>query len=108
MFHAISEIGFLVALACTVLSGCLVQAPNCCFGNPFLGAVRGGTGGMSEVQGGSACGPSTLWWCEVAVPVVRDVGAYVVRLWSHVVAPVFRELLCLGGCVPRCLLSHCV
>ncbi|MQM09284.1 hypothetical protein Taro_042149 [Colocasia esculenta] len=28
-------------------------------------------------------------------------GAYVVRLWSHVVAPVFRELLCLGGCVPR-------
>ncbi|MQL76600.1 hypothetical protein Taro_008991 [Colocasia esculenta] len=29
-------------------------------------------------------------------------GACVVRLWSHVVAPVFRELLCLGGCVPRC------
>ncbi|MQL88342.1 hypothetical protein Taro_020903 [Colocasia esculenta] len=23
------------------------------------------------------------------------------RLWSHVVAPVFRELLCLGGCAPR-------
>ncbi|MQM14126.1 hypothetical protein Taro_047056 [Colocasia esculenta] len=32
---------------------------------------------------------------------VRDVGACVVRLWSHVVAPVFHELLCLGGCVPR-------
>ncbi|MQL89751.1 hypothetical protein Taro_022341 [Colocasia esculenta] len=32
---------------------------------------------------------------------VRDVGACVVRLWSHVVAPVFREPLCLGGCVPR-------
>ncbi|MQM08806.1 hypothetical protein Taro_041666 [Colocasia esculenta] len=30
---------------------------------------------------------------------VRDVGACVVRLWSQVVAPVFRELLCLGGCV---------
>ncbi|MQL92448.1 hypothetical protein Taro_025066 [Colocasia esculenta] len=28
-------------------------------------------------------------------------GACVVRLWYHVVAPVFRELLCLGGCVPR-------
>ncbi|MQL97214.1 hypothetical protein Taro_029897 [Colocasia esculenta] len=28
-------------------------------------------------------------------------GACVVRLWSHVVAPVFRELLCLGGCVLR-------
>ncbi|MQL92628.1 hypothetical protein Taro_025256, partial [Colocasia esculenta] len=33
---------------------------------------------------------------------VRDVGACVMRLWSHVVAPVFRELLCLGGCVPSC------
>ncbi|MQL93616.1 hypothetical protein Taro_026260 [Colocasia esculenta] len=33
---------------------------------------------------------------------VRDVGACVVRLWSHMVAPVFRELRCLGGCVPRC------
>ncbi|MQL89744.1 hypothetical protein Taro_022324 [Colocasia esculenta] len=33
---------------------------------------------------------------------IRDVGACVVRLWSHVVAPVFRELLCLGGCVPKC------
>ncbi|MQL67740.1 hypothetical protein Taro_000015 [Colocasia esculenta] len=28
---------------------------------------------------------------------VRDVGACVVRLWSHVVAPVFHELLCLAG-----------
>ncbi|MQM20575.1 hypothetical protein Taro_053598 [Colocasia esculenta] len=28
-------------------------------------------------------------------------GARVVRLWSHVVALVFRELLCLGRCVPR-------
>ncbi|MQL81726.1 hypothetical protein Taro_014193 [Colocasia esculenta] len=55
---------------------------------------------MSEVQGGSACGPSTLWRSEVAVPVVRDVGACVVRLWSHVAAPMFRELLWLGGCVP--------
>ncbi|MQL78384.1 hypothetical protein Taro_010814 [Colocasia esculenta] len=65
--------------------------------------------------GGSACGPSTWWRSEVVVPVVRrcfshgcsvslvvtpgcsfltswvwDVGACVVRLWSHVVAPVFR------------------
>ncbi|MQM14718.1 hypothetical protein Taro_047653 [Colocasia esculenta] len=28
-------------------------------------------------------------------------GACVVKLWSHMVAPVFRELLCIGGCVPR-------
>ncbi|MQM04468.1 hypothetical protein Taro_037265 [Colocasia esculenta] len=27
--------------------------------------------GVSKVQGGSACGPSTLWRSEVAVPVVR-------------------------------------
>ncbi|MQM01951.1 hypothetical protein Taro_034708 [Colocasia esculenta] len=53
--------------------------------------------GVSRVQGGSACGPSTLWRFEVAVPVVWDVGACVVRLGSHVVAPVFRELLCLGS-----------
>ncbi|MQL99653.1 hypothetical protein Taro_032377 [Colocasia esculenta] len=26
-------------------------------------------------------------------------GACAVRLWSHVVSPVFRELLCLGECV---------
>ncbi|MQM02179.1 hypothetical protein Taro_034942 [Colocasia esculenta] len=39
----------------------------------------------TAVPVGSACGPSTLWRSEVAVPV------------SHVVAPVFRELLCLDG-----------
>ncbi|MQL92156.1 hypothetical protein Taro_024772 [Colocasia esculenta] len=32
---------------------------------------------------------------------VWDVGACVVRLGSHVVALVFRDLLCLGWCVPR-------
>ncbi|MQL96371.1 hypothetical protein Taro_029043 [Colocasia esculenta] len=84
--------------------------------------------GVSKVQGGSACGPSTLCRSKVAVPMVRRsfshgfsvslvvtpscsfptswrsgmLGACVVRLWSHVVAPVFRELLCLGKCVPRC------
>ncbi|MQL97427.1 hypothetical protein Taro_030118 [Colocasia esculenta] len=29
-------------------------------------------------------------------------GACVMRLWSHVVAPVFCALLCLGGCISRC------
>ncbi|MQM07975.1 hypothetical protein Taro_040828 [Colocasia esculenta] len=33
---------------------------------------------------------------------VWDVGACVMRLWSHVVAPVFCELLYPGGCEPRC------
>ncbi|MQL77210.1 hypothetical protein Taro_009615 [Colocasia esculenta] len=32
---------------------------------------------------------------------VRDVGACILRLWSLVVAPVFRELLCLSKCVLR-------
>ncbi|MQM01590.1 hypothetical protein Taro_034348 [Colocasia esculenta] len=36
-----------------------------------------------------------------AVMLVWEVGACIMRLWSHVVAPVFRELLGLGGCVPR-------
>ncbi|MQL83495.1 hypothetical protein Taro_015990 [Colocasia esculenta] len=83
---------------------------------------------MPQGKSGSTCGPSTLWRFEVVVPVVRHsfshgcsvslmvtpgcsfptswrsgmLGACVVRLWSHVVAPVFRELLCLGGCVLRC------
>ncbi|MQL88191.1 hypothetical protein Taro_020753 [Colocasia esculenta] len=83
---------------------------------------------VSEVESGSACGPSTLWRSEVVMPVVRCsfsrgclvslmvtpgcsfstswrsgmLGACVVRLWSHVVAPVFRELFCLDRCMPRC------
>ncbi|MQL80354.1 hypothetical protein Taro_012802 [Colocasia esculenta] len=36
-----------------------------------------------------------------SLPRVWDVGACVMRLGSHLVAPVFRELLCLGGCVLR-------
>ncbi|MQM09329.1 hypothetical protein Taro_042198, partial [Colocasia esculenta] len=49
------------------------------------------------------------WWHRVSrgdtwlflpdLVEVRDVGACVVRLRSLVVAPVFRELLCLGGSV---------
>ncbi|MQL99006.1 hypothetical protein Taro_031724 [Colocasia esculenta] len=83
---------------------------------------------LSGCLSGSACGPSTLWRFEVAVPMVRRsfshgcsvslvvtpgcsfptswrsgmLGACVVRLWSHVVASVFCELLCLSGCMPRC------
>ncbi|MQL71586.1 hypothetical protein Taro_003926 [Colocasia esculenta] len=39
----------LVVSAVRVLSGCLVQEPNCCFGNPFIGAVRGDTGVCSSL-----------------------------------------------------------
>ncbi|MQM16056.1 hypothetical protein Taro_049009 [Colocasia esculenta] len=39
---------------------------------------------------------------------VWDVGACVVRLWSHVVALVFRELLCLGGFMPRVAFTLCL
>ncbi|MQM19236.1 hypothetical protein Taro_052236 [Colocasia esculenta] len=76
-----------------------------CVDTPPLGGSACGPSTLwrSEVQGGSACGPSTLWRSEVALFLpdlveVRDVGARVVRLWSHVVALVFYELLCLGGC----------
>ncbi|MQM18689.1 hypothetical protein Taro_051684 [Colocasia esculenta] len=109
--------------------------PNCCFGNPFLGVIRGGTGVRSlltswrvrgagwfclwaldlvEVLGVYVCGETLFltWLLGVSrgdtwlflpnLVEVRDVGACVMRLWSHMVAPVFRELLCLSGCVPRC------
>ncbi|MQM05304.1 hypothetical protein Taro_038110 [Colocasia esculenta] len=35
----------------------------------------------------------------------RMLGVCVVRLWSHVVAPVFRELHCLSGCMLRVVAS---
>ncbi|MQL81239.1 hypothetical protein Taro_013687, partial [Colocasia esculenta] len=73
---------------------------------------------LRVLSGCLRCSSQTLWrvwgpgwfclWAlnlvELFLPdlvEVRDVGACVVRLWSLVVAPVFRELLCLGGCVPR-------
>ncbi|MQL68885.1 hypothetical protein Taro_001161 [Colocasia esculenta] len=102
--HVGSEIGFLVALVYTVV------APNCCFGNPFLGAVCGGTAGCSSLTSwhvrvlliwlhGVSRGDTWLFLPDLME--VRDVGACVVRLWAHVVAPVFRDLRCLGRCVPR-------
>ncbi|MQM19169.1 hypothetical protein Taro_052169 [Colocasia esculenta] len=105
-------------------------APNCWFGNPFLGAIHGGTEVCSfltswcvrgrgwfclwalnlvEVLGGRACGETFLlaWLLGVScgdtwlflpdLVEVWDVGASVVRLWSHVVAPVFRELFVSEG-----------
>ncbi|MQL73438.1 hypothetical protein Taro_005781, partial [Colocasia esculenta] len=70
-----------------------------CFYRPFLGVIRGGT------EGGRACGETVLltWLLGVSrgdtwlflpdLVEVWDVGACVVRLWSHVVAPVFRVML---------------
>ncbi|MQL92358.1 hypothetical protein Taro_024989 [Colocasia esculenta] len=48
---------------------------------------------------------SDTWLFLPDLVEVQDVGACVVRLWSHVVASVFRELLCLGGCVPRSIFA---
>ncbi|MQM03529.1 hypothetical protein Taro_036315 [Colocasia esculenta] len=55
------------------------DALNCCFGNPFLGAVRG----------------APLFLPDLVE--VQDVGACVVRLWSLVVAPVFRRGVALSS-----------
>ncbi|MQM16524.1 hypothetical protein Taro_049482 [Colocasia esculenta] len=92
---------FLVALACTVV------APNCCFGNPFLGAVCGGTVGCSGRAGGETVLLTWLlgvsrgdtWLFLPNLVEIRDVGACVMRLWSHAVASVFRELLFASACV---------
>ncbi|MQM21513.1 hypothetical protein Taro_054556 [Colocasia esculenta] len=47
------------------------------------------------------CGPVSPSHC-LALRWSGMLGACVMRLWSHLVAPVFRELLYLGGCMPRC------
>ncbi|MQM15790.1 hypothetical protein Taro_048740 [Colocasia esculenta] len=94
-----------------------VVAPECVVPRPR---------GVSEVQSGSAYGPSTLWRSKVAVPMVRHCFSHgclvslvvtpgcpsltswrsgmlvlVLRLWSLLVAPVFHELRCLDGCALR-------
>ncbi|MQM20538.1 hypothetical protein Taro_053560 [Colocasia esculenta] len=56
-------------------------------------------GGLCALVLGVSRGDTWLFLPDLVE--VRDVGACVVRLWSHVVAPVFRKLLCLSGCVPR-------
>ncbi|MQM18641.1 hypothetical protein Taro_051637 [Colocasia esculenta] len=52
-----------------VLSGYLVQAPICCFGNPFLGAVRGGTGVCSSLTSWRVRGAG--WFCLWALDLVE-------------------------------------
>ncbi|MQM17284.1 hypothetical protein Taro_050254 [Colocasia esculenta] len=65
----------LVVSALRVLSGYLVLAPNRWFGNPFLGAVHGGTGVCSSLTSWRVHGPGWFFlWAldvvevEVAVP----------------------------------------
>ncbi|MQL91530.1 hypothetical protein Taro_024144 [Colocasia esculenta] len=65
-----------VVSALRVLSGCLVQTPDCCFGNPFLGTVRGGTVGCSSL---------TSWR-------VRGAGCFC--LWALDLVEVFASALC--------------
>ncbi|MQL93315.1 hypothetical protein Taro_025954, partial [Colocasia esculenta] len=69
---------------------------------PTLFRVFGSVGGDATfgVSGGDPKGR--------VVTVVRDVGACVMRLWSQVVAPVFCELLCLGGSMTRVASALCL
>ncbi|MQL97519.1 hypothetical protein Taro_030212 [Colocasia esculenta] len=79
----------------------VLEAPICCFSNLFLSAVRGGTGvcGFPDLVecprcrvvllvGPRPCGGDT-WLFLLDLVEVRDIGACVMRLWSHVVALVF-------------------
>ncbi|MQM20380.1 hypothetical protein Taro_053398, partial [Colocasia esculenta] len=89
---------FVAAVGMSACAPGQVLTPDCYFDNPFLGAVCGGTGVCSSLTSWSFRGAG--WFCLWALDLVevQDVGACVMRLGSHVVAPVFRELLCLDGC----------
>ncbi|MQL91596.1 hypothetical protein Taro_024212, partial [Colocasia esculenta] len=56
----------------------VLEAPDRWFSNPFLVAIRGGT---------------AVWLLLLNHVEVWDIGACVVRLWSHVVTPVFLVVL---------------
>ncbi|MQL97189.1 hypothetical protein Taro_029875 [Colocasia esculenta] len=84
--------GGLVALAVTefltlfpmasilrVLSGCLVQTPDCCFCNLFLGAIRGITGEFSSLTLWSVRGAG--WFCLWALDLVEFLLLWLVRDW---------------------------
>ncbi|MQM17392.1 hypothetical protein Taro_050363 [Colocasia esculenta] len=103
------------SLASLYRGGCrqesaVVQTPDYCFGNPFLGVVRGGTGVCSfrDLMECLRCrvvllmGPQPYGGLRRPCLWSGMLGACVKTLWSHMVAPVFRELLCLDECVSRC------
>ncbi|MQM10154.1 hypothetical protein Taro_043042 [Colocasia esculenta] len=85
----VGRVGVGPQLGRAVVVWCLVKTPNCCFSNPFLGAIHGGTRVCSSMTSWSV--RSAKWFCLWALDLVeaRDVGVCVVRLWSQVVAPVF-------------------
>ncbi|MQL79281.1 hypothetical protein Taro_011714 [Colocasia esculenta] len=53
----------------SVLSGCRVLTPDCCFDNPFLGAIRGGTGRCSSLTSWSVRGAG--WFCLWVLDLVK-------------------------------------
>ncbi|MQL72181.1 hypothetical protein Taro_004502, partial [Colocasia esculenta] len=59
----------MVVSALRVLSGCLVQAPNCWLCNPFLGAILGGTGVCSSLTSWRVQGLG--WFCLGALNLVE-------------------------------------
>ncbi|MQM22271.1 hypothetical protein Taro_055321 [Colocasia esculenta] len=54
---------------CPSLHGCLMYTPNCCFNNPFLGAVRGGTAVCSSLTSWSVRGAG--WFCLWALDLLK-------------------------------------
>ncbi|MQM12698.1 hypothetical protein Taro_045617 [Colocasia esculenta] len=77
-------------------------ASDCCFDNPSLGAIHGGTGGRAYGETllltwlfGVSRGDTWLFLPDLVE--VWDVGACVMRLWSLVVAPVFLSSACVDS-----------
>ncbi|MQM16860.1 hypothetical protein Taro_049820 [Colocasia esculenta] len=63
----------------TLFLRCLVQTPNCCFSNLFLGAARGGTEVCSSLTSWHVRGAG--WFCLWALDLVKFLLLWLVRDW---------------------------
>ncbi|MQL72368.1 hypothetical protein Taro_004721 [Colocasia esculenta] len=88
----------LVVSILWVFLGCRVLTPDCCFSNPFLGAVRGGTNRCSSLTSWSVRGAG--WFCLWALDLV-EVANFPAGSGCELqesVAAVVRCLCCERGC----------
>ncbi|MQM11785.1 hypothetical protein Taro_044694, partial [Colocasia esculenta] len=79
--------------------------PDCCFGNPFLGAIRGGTGVCSSLTSWSVRGTRWLYLCALDLLEVYAKGCFhIVFDFAGSAGVVFGPTLVVGRGVT---LFHC-